>query len=454
MTDTQQKRANAKLNIKLHFPASLDYVYMTRMERIDLDAECNHDIFNDNGFIISSPKPIKDDLKDMNGIFSTKFGRGLQDLGPFADRYRCECGFEEMRGAINEGRECPICHTKVTYVDDNFSYFGWIRLKEEYHFIHPGLFMSIASFIGFDNLMDILEIKIEKDEDGNEIKNRKVPKDKPFSGIGMMEFYNRFDEIMEFYRAKSKTKNDKYEDIMSCRNIVFAHCLPVFTTLLRPWKVEGGELHYESCNKIYRMLTAIAVKINNDSLHFNRNKKNKNELLFDFQKNVKKLFDEINKILSGKKGSVRSIFGGRFNFISRSVIIPDRTLRLDEIKLSYQCLVGLLQQRIINILNKAYNMPYNEAYVFLDTNRRTKNKIIEQIIYSIINSYDRGIPVLVNRNPTIAYGGILQCYCVGMCEGYTMALSLQVITGLAADLSKGPLRTSNLNANVVNCLGA
>ena len=41
----------------------------------------------------------------------------------------------------------------------------------------------------------------------------------------------------------------------------------------------------------------------------NRNKKSKNALLFDFQKNVKKLFDEINKILSGKKGSVRSIFG-------------------------------------------------------------------------------------------------------------------------------------------------
>lgn len=35
----------------------------------------------------------------------------------------------------------------------------------------------------------------------------------------------------------------------------------------------------------------------------NRNKKSKNALLFDFQKNVKKLFDEINKILSGKKGS-------------------------------------------------------------------------------------------------------------------------------------------------------
>ena len=38
----------------------------------------------------------------------------------------------------------------------------------------------------------------------------------------------------------------------------------------------------------------------------NRNKKSKNALLFDFQKNVKKLFDEINKILSGKKGSEQS----------------------------------------------------------------------------------------------------------------------------------------------------
>ena len=38
----------------------------------------------------------------------------------------------------------------------------------------------------------------------------------------------------------------------------------------------------------------------------NRNKKSKNALLFDFQKNVKKLFDEINKFLSGKKGSEQS----------------------------------------------------------------------------------------------------------------------------------------------------
>ena len=48
---------------------------------------------------------------------------------------------------------------------------------------------------------------------------------------------------------------------------------------------------------------SLANQINKDELNMNRNKKSKNALLFDFQKNVKKLFDEINKILSGKKGS-------------------------------------------------------------------------------------------------------------------------------------------------------
>lgn len=433
---TQQK-PNPKINVRLHYPASTLYTYQTVMERINLDDECISDITSGKGFIIGPQKAIKEDLKDIDGMFSTRYGRGLQDLEPYSDRYKCKCG--HLKSAFNKDQECPICHTKVTFVDDDFSYFGWIKLKDAYHFIHPGLFMSIASFIGYDNLIDIINMQTRKDEDGKDLPVKK-PKDKPFYGIGMEEFYNRFDEIMEFYKnTKAKAKKELYDDIMSCRSKIFAHSLPVFTTLLRPWKAEGGELHYESCNAIYRILVGLATKINSDSLNINRYKKTKNDFLYDFQMNVKNLFDEINKILSGKKGSVRSIYGGRFNFSARSVIIPDPSLRIDEIRLSYQCLVGLLQQRIINILNKAYNMQYNEAYVFLDSNRRNKNKIIESIIESIIQSYPRGIPIIINRNPTLAYGGILQCYCVGMCSGYTMALSLQVLKGLAADLSKGPL---------------
>ena len=130
---------------------------------------------------------------------------------------------------------------------------------------------------------------------------------------------------------------------------------------------------------------------------------------------------------------VRGLIGGRFNFTARSVIAPDHTLQIDEVKLSYQCLVGLLQQRIINILHKAYNMSYNEAYIFLDSNRRYENPIIRQVIESIIKSYPRGLPVIINRNPTIVYGGVLSMKCIGISNNYSLMVPLAILRGLAAD---------------------
>ena len=134
---------------------------------------------------------------------------------------------------------------------------------------------------------------------------------------------------------------------------------------------------------------------------------------------------------------IRTLFGGRFNFTSRSVIVPDSKIGIDEVTLSYQCLCGLLQQVIINILNKSYNMSYNDAYEFLDENRSEPHPIIMNIITGLIESKKRegkrGLPLIINRNPSINFGGIVGVYCVGISSGYTMGISLQILTGLAAD---------------------
>lgn len=110
---------------------------------------------------------------------------------------------------------------------------------------------------------------------------------------------------------------------------------------------------------------------------------------------------------------------------------------IDEIKLSYQCLCGLLQQVIVNILKRSYNMSYNDAYEYLDEHRKEQDPIIMSIINGLIESNKkagkRGLPMLINRNPTINFGGIVGVYCTGISSGYTMGISLQIITGLAAD---------------------
>ena len=292
----------ANIEVTTRYPHSEEFEFETRLERIDLDEERRADVTSGKGFIVSSAKPIKDDIKDPNGIFSDKFGKTLQDIKPFSNRYRCKCGAIESK--FMQGQICPICGTPVKFVDDDFKYFGWIFLKDTYYIIHPTLYMSIASFIGPEAFDRILCIASKKDEDGNDIEVKK-PKGEPFFGIGMMEFHDHFDEIMEFYKSRSKSTNkiEIYEDIMSQKDKVFSQSIPVFTTMLRPYKIENGDLHYEGTNAIYKMCSTLAAKINNDKLKIMSKSKNKNQLLYDLQVKVSKLFEEIGLILSGKKGT-------------------------------------------------------------------------------------------------------------------------------------------------------
>ena len=60
-----------------------------------------------------------------------------------------------------------------------------------------------------------------------------------------------------------------------------------------------------------------------------------------------------------------------------------------------------------------------------------KVKIMETIIKTSCNG--KRLPFNINSNPTIAYGGILQMYCVGINYNYTMGIPLQILSLLAAD---------------------
>ena len=54
-------------------------------------------------------------------------------------------------------------------------------------------------------------------------------------------------------------------------------------------------------------------------------------------------------------------------------------------------------------------------------------------INALIKSTPEGLPVLLNRNPTIALGGILQMFCIGMTDTLTIGIPLQILKFLAAD---------------------
>ena len=288
------------LNIKTRYSKSNDYEYSTVLERLNLDDEKYKDILSGNGFVVSAAKAIKDEIKAPDGIFSTKFGPGLQDVNAFANKYRCQCGHTTSR--FYHGLNCEVCGTKVEYKDDNFDMFGYVCLKDPYHIIHPNLFMTLAFFIGEKEFMSIITPSDEKDEDGHDVIPKRS-KDKPYEGIGLMEFYDKFDEIVEFYKQKRPAKKDYYDEIMRNRDKIFIQSIPVYTIHLRPYRLDNGVLHYEGTNATYKMISKYASIINNDKTNMNKEKKPKNQLLFNLQMKYRELYNELTDIISGKKGS-------------------------------------------------------------------------------------------------------------------------------------------------------
>lgn len=420
------------MDITLQYPYNDQYYYTTQLERINLDDQRVEDIRSGKGFIITAPKAINKDIKNQDGIFSSRYGsNSITDVDSFSGRYRCKCGLK--KGSINHGEYCEACGTRVKYVDDDVSITGYLKLKDYYWIIHPNIYCTIEAFIGSGRLNRIIEPNIQVDSNGNELPIIPVKKDEPFKGIGMLAFHDRFDEIMSFYLSKYPAKKMYYDDIMSQKRNLWTHTISVYSSLLRPSSLDNGSLRYEDCNDQFNILASLVYRCNNDDLEINKKAKEKLQYLYDIQTQLNILYVKIREILSRKKGDIRSAVGGRYCFSSRSVIRQDTTLKADEVKLPFAGLLELLQQVIINILVRTYHCSYSDAYKKWYRAQVTGyDKAIYDIIDGLIKD-SNGLPVLINRNPTIAYGGILACRVVGINMNYTMSISLLVLKALAAD---------------------
>lgn len=434
------------LNLNMRYPNN-GKKYTTKLVRINLDKEMEHDIATGRGFMINEPnQALNKTIKETDSIYSNRFFKSLQDpdsFNEFTDRYSCRC--KRTQGRDYKDSICPHCHTKVQYVGDDLQITGWINLAP-YHVIHPNLYQSLARYIGISTLEAILFPEIEFDENGNPVSQtdkrlakkktkstrRRVKIDETYASIGMIGFYEKFDEIMEYFLGKNKLKKaDLYADIMANRKNIFIQNIPVYSSALRPWKLDGGRLTFESTNAIYTMLAKQGAKAKDDSLSIYRNPKYKNSVLWDIQDRYNALYVEIIKILKSKTGQIRSLVGGRCGFTSRAVIVPDPKLRIDYVKLPYFSLLELLQQTIINILVKTYNIVEADAYMRFTRARVTIDKQIWAIMENLINTV--GIHILLNRNPTINYGSIMAMNVIGINESYTISMPLQVLASFGAD---------------------
>lgn len=427
------------------YPYYDNFECFTWLETLNLDALCNELVNSNKAFIVqSSYKNIKKEMNNPDGLFSPKFGRSLADIDVYGNRYKCECGQTTSR--INNGTTCKYCGTKVKYVDDDFEYMGFLKL-DDLCVIHPNMFKMIQRFIGAKTLDAIIKYNDDKDINGYSREDQPRSKSEPFEGIGLIAFRQRFVEIMNYYNEKTKYKKIKmYTYIMSNLAKVFTHVIPVFTALLRATKNDANALKYEPSNALYVMMSNLTIVLNRMTRRGERERKLKEAPLYDLQMKQDELYDMIvSGLLSGKKGKLRGVFGGRYNFTSRIVIVQNYKLRVDQVIVPYQAMMELEKQRILNILEKVHGNAALANRIFQRALKK-KNPEIISIIRQLIKDdpTGHGIPCLVNRNPTITYGSIQQMYIIDVCDNYTLQMPLQILPYFNADFDGDVLNLARI----------
>lgn len=415
-----------------------------RLVKLNLDEEFEKDMITGRGFVITEKAFKNKEEKSMYGIHSPLFATDYEDEDAFAERYSCKC--KELKGRVYEGEICSLCSTEVKFRDVDLRIFGWIRLNE-HKIIHPTFYKQLRSVIGEKHFTEIIEYDKDITRDG-EIIDKKGKN--PFRGIGIIEFRERFDEIMQYYREKKKNKLEMIDDIMKEKEKVFTSSIPVYSSVLRPVSFRNETFFFNSIDRKYNSIFSLVKSINDQQSESGRKKRNKMDeptKLSSIQKKVNELWTLIFSQINQKDGHIKDqILGGRINFSARNVIIPDPTLRADEVRLGYLTFLELFKYEIIAHLEKMANITYNQAHDnWFQATINFDPKIYEIMVYLIKKWKPR---IIINRNPTINYGSWLCMKLVDVKkeyeEDYTMSIPIQVLKVLNADFDGDVLNNISL----------
>lgn len=399
------------------------------------DMDCMYDIMSQKGFLITEPAETKLDDGNQKSIYGPRsplYGTDMTDENGYAERYRCECG--SFKGTRFKGEICPFCHTEVKFEDSDIEITGWIPTGE-YPIINPYFYNKLDSALGKNNLYDIVNVKKKVGRDGHSEILANVPMgqnaEHPFVGIGPRAFYERYEEILEWFSNKKKNKKELFDELLEYKSYVFTHHIPIYSTKLRPQSQTSTAFYFTEFDKCVNPLVNICIKIREGEC----NEMEIDKFLNAAQTRTNKLWTMNVNSIKGKKGYIRWLMlGGALNHTARNVIVPDPTLRANECDLSYHTFNELMSMTIMHYIMKYDDCTLGEAYkLWKDSTSQFSPKVygIMKIIVQKKNPY-----VVIDRNPTLNFTSTVLLKIRNVKPDFTdktLPVPLTILPGLNAD---------------------
>ena len=368
-----------------------------RLSRLNWDSCFYSDLLNGNGFIISEPAEVSLDgskRKSLYGPQSPLYGTTYEDDQSFIERYRCKCGAFKSR--LFEGEVCPICNTKVEFKDSDINVTGWITLGN-YKIINPYYYNLLQNAIGKTVFPDIISGKYKITVNGRRLKLKEEDIEgkpsSPFVGIGVEDFYKRYEEIIKYFMGIKKNKTRTFELLLKQKRCVFTSHIPIVSTLLRPQSVTNDTFYFSSVDKIVNTTFSLANFLIN-SIDVERP-----YILQRLQVKVNEMWNIYFEEINGKDGLIRGeLLGGSLNYTSRNVIVPSPDLRDNEIDVSYHTFLEVFKYKIIYYIMKLDDLPLSKAHEIWKRASTFDPKVYDVMMLIIEKEH---VKMLINRNPTL-----------------------------------------------------
>lgn len=430
---------------------------------VDWKKDYRKDLKNVRALIIDNPSVVnKKTLKGEDGsIFTREFGSALntdEDIREFS----CECGNYYAR--FYEGEICPICNTVVEErYGGNLDRYGWIELGEGNWVIIPQGYLNIEKIISPANLRSILDYKCKMDGGGNSITDVLKNKKHPYENYGMLKFKEHFEEILLWFLNKRSNPTKKHQlmvkHLIKNKDKLFVDVVPVISPILRPafTSSSNNQFGYDKLNEKYvNILSYASIMKKKTTTEFI-----KLESMYNIQISLNELEDYATRSkVKGKRGIIRkTTIGSQLSFSSRMVIIPyvkRKKFRMDNIIIPYKAFLEIYKFEILNLVMK--NEKHRTVWEVLDEIEKTllsdeaSPKYLSIIRFMIKNHKFGGMPVLLNRNPTLDMGSIQAMLITDIYEDpniFVMGIPLTSLKSMNADFDGDVLNLWSLKEKSV-----
>ena len=324
----------------------------------------------------------------------------------------CTCG--ATTGEFNVGITCEICNTRVLSVTEHpLESKLWMSPPDGVDtFINTQVWTMLSERLTYPgiNLLEwlvnpLVQMPVEPPKEARRLQAMNMER-------GINYFHRNFDHVMDVLfeqgviKGTKKQKETLREFIAKFRDCVFTRYIPIPSKL--------GFITEKTVTSTYADLTmlpaidairTISTTVNSQiplKLHVLQSRAMKaNSLMAEYHQNFIAQ-------MGAKPGWMRKhVFGARLHFTFRAVIssLSDNH-EYDELHLPWSMSVMALEAHLTSKLIKRGFTP-NECVRFLYEHVLKYHPLLDELFQELINeSPYGGIPVLLNRNPTLMRGSI------------------------------------------------